>query len=508
MSYITTTTAAGSLVVPTVHIAADSQRQEIATVLGVDPSLGWKVLTVESFETKAGAKVLAIVDVDPMQEPSLVYLRGIIVSLTDKIIVATSQGYTDSAVADTLMPDGGDLSLVDTVGKFHHFVEGKYVAHYGLDGVIVRLFWYGGVMFVATHRNVWLASKPKKSRWGSGTTFHEMLDLCGVPKTEQLFDTSKDNSSTCHVFLLCHPNVNNCTRISGTFCSHVESFTMDMGTLPDVVPGLLNFETFTQLNAVVEKPGVYAPQSLSVDEINEHLHSGFFGPVNCVDPRVSTGESVMLFAYDNGTLKDVVRVYSTAAYHRFRLRGSDNNVVHRFYCLITEAMESMSNDAACIKFWSQFASVAPYSPEQVRETIKTWGGINYIPVVQLSPDWLDLLDNRIHLIWLNILLAVAPEHQMAFADAFENFLNDRQQLVQWLVELERDKSTPLDQRDKEYSRCKGLIGGARKAAVTLHAKRPKTPLTDITASLIQTYVLKEKGASLYKLVRLMKESNK
>lgn len=503
MSFLTTTTSANGPVVPEICVTADPLRSHVAQIIGHESYLPWTIVQDKVFETKDGNKHLVLIDVDPKVAPDLIHLRGIIVDVDVEVILATSQGYTDTAVSDGLMADGGDIALVDTDEKYHLFPAGEYTAYYALDGAVVRLFWYGGKLFVATHRAMWLYDAPQRSRWGSGPTFHEMIELCGVPPVDELFDTSVMNSDTCHLFLLCHPSLNVSSRVSGCFCVHVESFAMSLKSGTVSAPGKIDFAVTEDLPLVVADKTVYRQRPLSLDEMNNHLLSGFFNPVPTADPRITTGESIMLFRRQAGTLLDVVRVYSTAAYHRMTLRGNNANPVHQFHALISYALPPLDSEAAHRELWSRFASLRPYSEEQVLQTLQDFGAVHLIPVEFHSDEWLSSVDNRIHMVWLNMILAMAPEKQPGFATAFSDFKRAREQLVNWLIELEQSP-TPIHTLGEEYGRCKSLIKGARDAA---GRQKQRAQRNVSVAEFIRNFVFREKGPSVYKMVRLMRGEN-
>ena len=98
-------------------------------------------------------------------------LRGLVVDIKYKTVVARSYGYTPRVIIDELnINQDGGIKLTDEFGKVINLEKDKYSIKPGYDGVFIRIFKHRGEIYTASHRKLDVSL----SRWG----IHLHLNKC------------------------------------------------------------------------------------------------------------------------------------------------------------------------------------------------------------------------------------------------------------------------------------------------------------------------------------------
>jgi hypothetical protein len=169
--------------------------------------------------------------------------------------------------------------------------------------------------------------------------------------------------------------------------------------------------------------------------------------------------------------------------------------------------------------WERFKSnliLFPlYSTDEMRNLFHQAKGILLIGIDNdFKPDkeTYNTRQSRIHLFWINYVLSLPISLQEAALELFDNFIKDRDNLVKWLCTLE-DNVKKIS--EPEY--CKYIvrvINFSRKAGneaikngSNLTQKGKVLNYKEMVRNKIYSLINKERGTSLYAMIREMKHPN-
>jgi len=396
-------------------------------------------------------------------------------------------------------------------------LDDKTEIHRVFEGVVIRAVLYNGVVYRITHRKI----IPIRSHWGGSPTFSALYDSAGGPKDDQLFDMNKRYSPFCHFFIVVHPSLLIASRqtVKEPYVvylgHHKNSFPFDESLMESKPSN--TFTTFTKISGTVSASGVHQSQVLSLEEANKHLGFGYFEAFESTDERQLTGEAVIINRKDdNGAIVDIVKVHSPAFEWRVKMRGEDPNIYHRFYDLITISYKNVTDDKSWKSFTDQFMTFDLYEEDSIKKIfIDTVGAVTLQTKVASASDYSNKED-RIFLIWFNLMLSLPPHLRAANADVLERFRNDRNELIIWLQELEA-KHESVDELDKMniIKRSKDIIITARNLArqtmregKNFGTNGVKISISSLIKNTIRNFISKEYGASLYSMIRNMQKIKK
>lgn len=478
----------------------------IAEILGTENNNGW---VIEDSLPDSGLYLVHYKDTANMVEYG--HLRGVVVDVNAGVVVCSSFGYTPVATASEIKPNmAGDIVMVDEQGFRHTFTKGKYDIKIGFEGVVIRVFWHNGKMYRTTHKRL----NPSRSRWGNSKPFLTMYDDLGGPTADQLFDTSKDYSPWCHVFIVIDQKllVGSKQDVGPGYIAYLGSNQMWSTSAPPEAYRSIDAElhkpaTQSDIPPVITEPFIYEPGSLDLASAKFHLASGYYEPQSATDERLTSGEFVILYSYgDDGKVQSLLRVHSPAYSWRLQMRDSDPNLRHRFYELINGSYMPTDSEVGLREFIERFPLMPLYSVEDVQTHFEQEG-----PFINISSEGVDVNDlnskiSRLHMIWLDFLVSVPPQQQKIVLDMFTDLVKERKDVINWLQELSRNEN--INDNEDVIDRAKGIIAQAGKYA----SERGRNGNNRTRQGKIMTYwqlvdanianlVMKERGASLYKLVR-------
>jgi hypothetical protein len=446
-------------------------------ILQLPDQRGWSVVD------RVGS--LALVHYDEDADMKLLgHLRGVLLDLEQKVVVAGSFGYTATAVAEELTPDSeGNLTLTDEIGDTHQFLTATTVIKPIFEGVVIRVIWWGGRSYHFTHRKI----EPVRSRWGSSPSFLTMYEEAGGPTDGELFDTAHPYSTTCYFFLVCHPAllVGTRQRVETPYLLYLAR--QETVLEQEALPGEESFFLTPTLSGRVAAPCIHKPTHFSLAQANHHLQYGYYDPFTPEDPRMATGEAVILFSH-NERGPHLLKVHSPSYQWRLSVRGNNPNLPNQFYSLLDWVAK-----ADWERMGRRLLLLPPFSVKEIEELWHEQRGITALPCSEFNIEQYPDRDSRIHLLWLNFLFSLPPLAQPQALELLKRLRKERTDLVQWLRRLEKDHDSV--EGLEIPPRAKGIIGTARRLS------RPGQ-----VSPTIRNLVQRERGASLYGLVRDMKRT--
>lgn len=491
----------------------------IAEVLNVPVEAPWKVS--DSLDALYVIQPDESADINKFGD-----IRGVVVDVSAGLLVGRSFTESVTITAERLEVEAGDegpeIRLVDAAGFKYNFPLSRSRIQQGSDGVVMQAFLHGGEFYTASLRRL----RPTNSRWGVSPSFSELYSQLGAPGRNELFHPDAQYSPWCYTFLLAHPSLCVGTRqnVGTGFVVFLGAHKMwdpkeDAPSFWRAVEGRdvapeqaftprADFNTRPTAPAQVASPELFKSGSLSPDEANKFLAEGFFpGAVpSDLDKRQLPGEFVILQRFAPGdaqVAESVVRVVSPAYAWRSRLRDKNPNVVNQFYNLIPQAY--LGDPAPVEALLKNFISLPLMSRDQFRRALAESGGLFLNQTVLGLPD-LETLDSRLQLIWENYVFSLSPQQQELALPLLDDFLADRQTLIDWIVDVDRnneDLSTLIEVPD----RVKSIIEWARSSSVAqIQRTRQgrKAAMRETVAAKIADQITRaESGHSVYRMVVAM-----
>ncbi len=501
------------------------KREIAAEVLGIPADKNWEIV-----DSTADLVMLHYTDrADPNKYG---YIRGIVISIKWKIVVANSYGYTPTAVANHLLVDeNGNIVIQDTEKRWHHISLNNTDIKYGLEGVMIRVFQWGGRVYYVSHRKFDLSN----SRWGDSMPFKQIYDSLGGPKDDELFSPEERSSPFVYFFLAEHIGLLHVTknkvlrgflyylgyRMMNTLIYSGSTNAGEKRTVcPPVLPRMRNclptIEEEATMNFNNERPCPIQLANLTVGQSNTLLRFGYlnYRTINddlVIDPRLRTGEFIVLYKPD-GTL---LRVESPAYYWRAKISNDNPNRAHRFYQLLDWAKIQPYGDKEGRKRWvadlyrfrQTFPPMCPYPTDEIENMLKKgpiyiWDtrGIsrredsNHYYLCEIAS-----FKQRLYNIWACLLLASPYNRQLEVVKLYQRFFIDRDRLIEWATAKQQDisgqNSEEVDNPLLIYSkRLREII------AMASGGNKDKAGLKDNMHRLL----IQEYGESLYRLVKEMK----
>lgn len=492
----------GTILTDPIDFGDADLKKQIAAIIGVEVSAAW-----------------SIVDADPEKDVYLVHysvqadmnkysdLRGIVVALRHRAIIARSYPYTPSATLDELKVDvDGTLRFTDDSGTDHIVPTNRILIKPKFEGTLLRIFKYDGKVYHSTHRRL----DASRSRWGNSATFLEMYEELGGPPDDELFDPEYDFSPYCHLFLIVHPDVLNVSKIS-----------IDPGVLVYLGPKqMYSVESveFAQdeVDSELRTPAVssefvqdghtiHTPFNLTIEEANKHLRYGFYNPYDDkeLEPRLRTGEAVVMnLLNDQGQIQSCIQVQSVAYQWRLEMRGNDPNLLHRFYELVDFSYLPTDTDEGLAEYRRKFPILTYHPLAEIEKCLAENGPMIIWPDGQATTVWLNSRNMNLYNIFLAFLMSVPLHRQFGVSQMYTHLQDKRAELIAWVASLEATQSDVLVSPD--YSdRVKNIISAARSFTSNSLNSRKRTNFTVTVAGAIKNLLLKERGSSLYRLIREM-----
>jgi hypothetical protein len=489
----------------------DEMTEQVARILGMPDCKFWSV--VDRYNNLALVHYSQNADMSKYGN-----LRGIVVDVEVGAVVSHSFGHTPVAVADHLIVENNTISVKDEDGIDHVFPAASSNVRICFEGVLMYAIWHKGEMVCFTHRK--FMRENSQSRWGNSKPFYELFRESGNLKPEQMFDVSKPYSSSCYIFLIADQSLIVASRQSvvAPYLVLLSRLEMDCKRAPEEIGAVVPFTPTTTMMEdsppVVTQSAIHIPRNLTDEEANLFLSEGYYSASpSGDDPRMGTGEAVILCRYQDGIVVDIVKVHSPAYDWRWRMRGNNSNIMHQFHLLLNTVYPDQWSEHSESDYRKKFIIFPLYSEESIKQLYEENGVILRIPNAGGDLKQYDNRDARIHLLWLNFVLSL-PAHLQGEALGLQSkFKEQRVAVIDWLSAIEGKFQ---DIEETEYSvRVKTLITVSRRLSreriergenfsrAGVYMKMPV-----LIKSTLRNLINKENGPSLYALVRDMRREEK
>lgn len=442
-------------------------KEEIAKVMGVANNKDWKIICAD---VKAGFYLSHFEEFTPISDESR-SVRGTIVAMPERLVVANTFGFTTNALVKTIIFDEDGLMRVTDQEGFSHALDIKTtVFKKNYEGIMLRIFRFAGKTHFATSKKI-ISTKTNDAN-NPATTYVSM----GGPSDKLLF-SDYDTSPFCHSFLISDPKYVYCGRLTQSkFLVYMgaskmweqESLSADQKTrlgkiqespiYPQTLcdSKLITIEKKTKLDKIQkeinEKLGssfqlptvsmskislkdgdskmseardILVPCALTLDEANLHLKQGYNTEKSShKDERLGDGESILAYCYDqNGKFEKMVRLISYPHSWRMGIVDSNNNIQLRFFSL-TDDINKMyiickSKKQTMKKtvfdfhgYKDKYPIIKPKTKTEMIEELRTNGLIRFESMETSEINAYLLIEkNRLNNIWFSFLAAIAPVHQ-------------------------------------------------------------------------------------------------
>lgn len=477
------------------------RKEEIAPMLNLDPLGAWEIVS----ETETG-----LVMIHYRQDADLdVYgaLRGVVVDTKVGKVVSCSYPHAPKIVTSSLSITNDKVFLSEKIALNPEKIRLKM----GFEGTLIHIFKHGGQVYRSTRKRF----DSSKSRWGNGKNFGDIYTELAGPEDEVLFDPTKDYSPFVHTFIIVHPDLLVCTRddVGSGFLAYLGAKRMypcDLENCPypiETVDIDLHVPEASTVFSIEKDKKILSPPVLSLEEANKHLLFGFyegFEGYQYLDNRLLPGEFVILEDLESGLM---YRIESPSYAWRSEIRNNNPNLLHRFFELLDYSyLKNTQEDIA------KYCELFPYLTSYDVNSLK-----NILPIVV----WPQKVENfeessflvpnskqeKLHNIWQIFLVAMPISKQAEILEYYDNLVNKREELVSWLVELS-EKKTDVTEFSK---RVQDLLTKSRKFSLDrikkgnnmdLKTKKYKN-LETLIQETIHNFISKERGTSLYRLIREM-----
>jgi hypothetical protein len=457
-------------------------------------------------------------DVDTIGETevndSIRNLRGSIV-LEEKGIIVPSFGYTPTIITDSF-DEHGDFEDKDgnkhSLDEFWKSGDRKDILPM-FDGTLLRVWKYNGTIYISTHKKI----DATNSRWGASEKFVDMFKryIEGVFDLEDLFKDISDSSDIpVHNFLLVNIDLMIASKLhfenkkKDGFVVYINSKNCE---LPIELPKVSFSEIRKTDHSVFKVSGLKTNE-----EIKDYLHFGFHSELKDVHTHISLGEGLILY---NG--KSMLKVVSSGYNRRAKIVDNDPNILHRVYEILTESQFPRDNKVA-----DTYLERFPALPCPTEEQIKSFTGnlLHGFPEDWKIPSDEELTgtisresrEMRFRNAVVHYTISLPLAHQKNALTSIDELLNDRFKAIQIVCgNYEKyakgqfgDDIYPRDQ--KVYERIQEIVNESKKYAKLrvsrgekLEGKSEIQCLKKFAVDNIRNLMLKEYGASIYKMVRVL-----
>jgi hypothetical protein len=444
-------------------------------------------------------------------------LRGVVVDINVGKVVSYSFPYTPRVIASSMIADNGNLTLGGISTTLANLSNLRFKI--GFEGTLIHVFKHGGKVYRTTRKRL----DATRSRWGNSKTFGEMYWELNGPKDEVLFDPTKDYSPYCHYFILVHPQVLVSTKddISSGYLVYLgpkQIYSTSPTTCPYPMNSVdcdLHVPETSSSNSRNSSGAIYSPENSTLEEANKHLSFGFyetFDGYQYLDPRLLPGEFIIV---ENVETKQMYRVESTSYAWRSDMRNNNPNLLHRFFELLDFAYLKKEDDN---KFRTMFPILTLYDPASLFSTISsapiivwpqnTENEFSTLPVPNTK-------EGKLYNIWQSFLLCVPISRQKEVFEFYDVLVTRRIELITWLIETSKkmvsSSSTNAFDLSVYSNRARDILLKTRSFAenryrsgdnIDNRTKEAKT-VESLTRDNIRNFISKEKGSSLYRLIREM-----
>lgn len=489
-----------------------SIREQIATILEISNNESWQIIDTD---TAAG---LYLVHYTP--DASMVRygsLRGVVVDVPNKTIVARSYGFTPVITTSSMAVAeyDGKIHLTDGVNpNVNYDIDPKTTLFYpGFEGTIMRVFLHGGRVYHSTHKKL----DAIRSRWGNSLTFLEIYHQLGGPNDEDLFDLGKNYSPIVHIFLLAHPSLQVASKSSIgagylVYLGPRQMWDVNKSRYPQnevdsVDHGIVAVEDFV---ANPQQPLVYASRQMTLEQVNKHLDFGFHQPFDRtgLEDRLLPGEFIIAYLQSNqGELIGALRIESPSYHWRSSLRDNNPNIIHQFYLLSNGKFIQAQYDEEREVYLRKFPIMTPYDEESISEVLAE-GPIIVWPQEDLSESIINEIltdsNSRLYNIFLAFFYSLPSYFQERALDIYQDYQESLRQVTAWLINLNANDDLAYELIPP---RGRQIINNARGIARVRIDQGSGENMEPLVENEISNLVQSEEGSSLFRLANSLSTSN-
>ena len=401
------------------------------------------------------------------------------------------------------------MELYDNLGKKYIVHKNKVKIVPGFEVITIRVFLYNDEMYYSTYKQINIIGT--KARWGNSMTFVEMGVECKLPDRDTLFpDKTKKSSNYVHIFMLIHKGVANVSKINidtpyilyggvkKMWDAPPEDNTIDTQPVKLVVTNDMNLAKRSNI--------LFSPPEYDIDQANHFLKYGYYNS-DVGDLKKYNGEFVIMYLNgkdgDGGTFKNVIRVQSTSYSSRSTIKDDHPNPKFRLYQLSNFAFNKNFDANMEKEFLEMFPLYAKFDPKSIIEKANK-GFIHFWPNGKV-PDIKDSMD-RFYIIWVSLLMSVPLHMQTNIAKLYDEFLSDRNDIVDTLHKLyiKKNEGFSLDELPINlYHRTTKIIDLARQyASKTVAGGTDEKDVFNQQMKYNLTFLINgEEGSSLYKIYK-------
>lgn len=494
-------------------------KQKIANILGVTNNDQWEIVD------KIAEESLYMVHYSENANLDLYgYLRGTIVDIKAEVIIRKGIGYTPTVTTNQLIPKNDTLELTDENGKVH--ILQNYMITRGFEATSISTFKHNSKVYHSTNKRI----DSSNSKWGGSKTFTELYYEVGGLAPDQLFNTETVNSPFVYESLLVHPSLLNVTKLPVGVGFMVSLGVKTMWDLkntpyPETTNPTIDFiiKSIPGTDKLPLNPKtavVYTPTDIDLKTANQHLQYGFYDPqdYSTIDPRLIPGEFVIIYSINNcGEVIKTYKVQSSSYAWRWNIRNNDPNIKHRLYQLSTSANEIPGTDPELFydDFIKSYPIMEPYTIDELKSMIQESPIIvypqryDYLKTDENTRNSrLDNAEKRFYNLFLCLFTAIPLHLQKECLTLYPEFIQAKYNLIGWLREYAKSNNIPDDEK---YYRVKNIIIEAKKQAkyklANPQSQGNQKSFSNLVNTIIFNFMQRERGESLYKLVKLMQMEN-
>lgn len=461
----------------------ESAKEEIAKLLDIPVSGEWDIYDQDE---KSGIFLIHYNVNEGTYMVPYGNLKGTVVDLNEKRIICQSFGYTPTATLDKLEYDSfGNIKVVDDFGNFYQIAKDTFKLRRSFEGVVIRVFKYGGETYFATHKCL----HPTRSRWGSSEAFLTMYEKLGGPNASDLFDSTETESPYCYIFLIVHPDllVGSQENVGSGYIVHLETRKMLWST------GGTERKLNVSNTLPVTKGVLYQPPFLTLDEANNVLRYGTYLETErkSFDDRLGIGESVML-----ATDKIMIKINSPSYAWRTNLRDNNPNLKHRFFLLSNSARLDTTNKASLENFRGRYPLVVVPDIQTVRDNLNKG-----IIEIKALTDSKNLNQNqRLSIVWYNFLISVPSSQRSKVVDLLDTYYKERKEVTDWVLGIFGDDLCRVA-LNQAVPKANQVISTAKQITNSNYRRGSRKTFNDTVRDNIKVVINSLLGAKLYQLIK-------
>jgi hypothetical protein len=447
-------------------------------------------------------------------------LRGLIVDTLAKVIVCRGRGNTPIVTSDHLeLNDKKQLELIDETGK--KYMMNSFLLERGYEATGIYRWKHNGIVYYSTNKTI----DASNSHWGKSKTFSQIYTELGGPNDNEIFNSETIYSSYVHEFLIVHPDLLNVTKlpVGVGFVVYLgakvmwDPFNSPFSQFYDIDrdSSIMYVKGTTQIPLNTQVPMIHTPTGIDIKTANHHLNYGFYEEQDFsqIDKRLTTGEFIIVYSLnEHSQIDGIIKVQSSAYKWRSEFRNQNPNLKYRLCELITKSYSSPSDNPEHVYdvFVEQFPIMSPKGLVELDTLIKVAPIVvypqdkNYLEEKHMN--LLEKKEQKFYNIFLCMLVVVPLHLQESVLSLYTEFDEDRTNLIEWLKKLNRDKFDTS--ADEKFYRVNNILTEAGKQA-SFTLRNPNNEygkgqsFYHLFSKNIYSFIMKERGDSLYKLIRLM-----